>query len=83
MEDAIARASFLRSRVSSHKLGRKAASLTALDVANVQLLARRLLLEHLGVFKYMDGPRRSRSSAARPNENPPPARGPRRAVLTR
>lgn len=53
MEDAIARASYLRSRVSSHKLGRSAAILTALDVANVQLLACRLLLEHLCVFKYI------------------------------
>jgi hypothetical protein len=54
VEDAIARASYLRSRVSSHRLSQRSASLTALDVANVQLLARRLLLEHMGVFKYMD-----------------------------
>ena len=62
VEDAIARASFLRSRVSSHRLGRMAASLTALDVANVQLLARRLLLEHIGAFKHMDlrGPEHER-----------------------
>jgi hypothetical protein len=53
VEDAIARASYLRSRVSSHRLSRRSASLTALDVANVQLLARRLLLEHIGAFKYM------------------------------
>jgi hypothetical protein len=53
VEDAIARASYLRSRVSSHRLSRRSASLTALDVANVQLLARRLLLEHMGAFKHM------------------------------
>jgi hypothetical protein len=53
VEDAIARASFLRSRVSSHKLGRRASSLTPIDVGNVQLLARRLLLEHIGAFQYM------------------------------
>jgi hypothetical protein len=60
VEDAIARASFLRSKVSSHKLGRWAASLTVLDVANVQFLARRLPLEHLGALRYT-GMRRRRS----------------------
>lgn len=45
VEDAIARAAFLRSRVSSHRLGNRGAQLTVLDVLNVQLLARRLLLD--------------------------------------
>ncbi|HEY1749588.1 MAG TPA: hypothetical protein VGG11_22865 [Xanthobacteraceae bacterium] len=46
--DAIARASWLRSKVSAHRLSELSASLTALDVVNVQLLARRLLLEQTG-----------------------------------
>lgn len=49
--DAIAHASFLRSRVSSHRL--KPAwvrMLSAYDVSNVQLLARRLFLEALGFW---------------------------------
>jgi hypothetical protein len=46
--DAINYASWLRSRVSSHRLSRRAASLTIYDVVNVQMLARRLLLETTG-----------------------------------
>lgn len=46
--DAIARSSWLRSKVSSHRLSSLAASLTPYDVVNVQLLARRLLLETTG-----------------------------------
>jgi hypothetical protein len=50
--EAIAYASWLRSRVSSHALGRLARSPTIYDVANVQHLARRLLLETLGFWRY-------------------------------
>jgi hypothetical protein len=46
--DAINYASWLRSRVSSHRLSRLVASLTIYDVVNVQMLARRLLLETTG-----------------------------------
>ena len=46
--DAISHASWLRSRVSSHRLSRRVASLTIYDVQNVQMLARRLLLETTG-----------------------------------
>jgi hypothetical protein len=49
--DAIAYASWLRSRVSSHRLGEAARSLTHYDVANVQHLARRLRLETLGCWQ--------------------------------
>ncbi len=48
--DAIAYASWLRSKVASHKLSELAASLSPYDVANVQGLARRLLLETLGFW---------------------------------
>lgn len=50
--DAIAYASWLRSSVSAHRLSRLVKSLTMYDVANIQHLARRLLLETLGFWNY-------------------------------
>ncbi len=50
--DAIAHMSWLRSRVSAHKLGEVAACLSYYDVSNAQDLARRLLLERLGFWRY-------------------------------
>ena len=50
--DAIAYASWLRSTISSHKLSKLAKSLTIYDAANVQHLARRLLPETLGFWRY-------------------------------
>jgi len=50
--DTIAYASWLRSKVSAHRLSRLSKSLTIYDVANVQHLARRLLLEALGFWRY-------------------------------
>ena len=50
--DGIAYASWLRSSISAHRLPRLARSLTIYDVANVQHLARRLLLEVLGFWRY-------------------------------
>ena len=50
--DAINNASWLRSRVSAHRFSPMAKSLTVYDVANVQHLARRLLLEVLGYWRY-------------------------------
>lgn len=52
--DAIAYASWLRSKVSAHRLSRLAKSLTIYDVANIQHLARRLLLETLGFWRYYE-----------------------------
>jgi hypothetical protein len=46
--DAIAQASWLRSRVSAHRTSSLTMSLTEADVHNVQLLGRRLLLESIG-----------------------------------
>jgi hypothetical protein len=43
--DALAMASWLRSKVSAHGLSKEARSLTAFDAYNVQSLARRLILE--------------------------------------
>jgi hypothetical protein len=48
--DAIAYASWLRSKLSAHRLRELAGSLNYYDVANVQHLARRLLLERLGFW---------------------------------
>jgi hypothetical protein len=53
--DAIADVSWLRSKVAAHKLGDLAAVLRAYDVSNAQNLARRLLLERLGFWRYLDG----------------------------
>jgi len=50
--EAIAYASWLRSKTSAHRLSMLAKSLTIYDVANVQHLARRLLLETLGFWRY-------------------------------
>jgi len=50
--DAINHASFLRSKISSHKLDSKIASLTSYDVENVRRHAIRLLLEKLGIKRW-------------------------------
>ena len=50
--EAIAYSSWLRSKISAHRLSKLAKSLTIYDVANVQHLARRLLLEVLGFWRY-------------------------------
>ncbi|HVO68151.1 MAG TPA: hypothetical protein VMT12_16875 [Syntrophales bacterium] len=50
MIDAINIASFLRSKISSHKMSEVVSSLTAYDVENVRMLARRLLLSRLGFW---------------------------------
>jgi hypothetical protein len=52
--DAIGYASWLRSKVSAHKLSRLSRSLTIYDVANVQHLSRRLILETLGFWRYQE-----------------------------
>jgi hypothetical protein len=52
--DAIAYVSWLRSKVSAHKLRELAASLSYYDVTNAQHLARRLLLERLGFWRYQE-----------------------------
>jgi len=46
--DALQHARWLRNKVTSHRFGELSGSLTIYDVVNVQLLARRLVLEHLG-----------------------------------
>ncbi|OGU58376.1 MAG: hypothetical protein A2V66_10595 [Ignavibacteria bacterium RBG_13_36_8] len=48
--DAIAHVSWLRSKIASHKLNKAFTSLSIYDVANVNLLVRRLLLESLRMF---------------------------------
>ncbi len=50
--DAINDASWLRSRVSAHGFSQLTPSLSPYDVANVQHLARRLILESLGFWRY-------------------------------
>jgi hypothetical protein len=50
--DAIAGVSWLRSKVSAHRIGDLARSLSIYDVANAQYLARRLFLEVLGDYRY-------------------------------
>ncbi len=50
--DAIRIASFLRSKISSHKFDPIVSSLSSYDVENIRHLARRLLLEKLGYWRY-------------------------------
>jgi hypothetical protein len=64
--DALAMASWLRSKVSTHRFSREARSLTAYDAHNVQSLARRLILE-----KYRLLPFRGSAQSLAPT---PPAR---------
>ena len=54
--DAISDASWLRSKVSAHGFTDLASSLSPYDVANVQHVARRLLLESLGFWRYHEHP---------------------------
>jgi len=48
--DAINVASYLRSKISSHKMNPLVTSLNSYDIENVRMLARRLLLGHLGFW---------------------------------
>lgn len=48
--DGIAYASWLRSKIASHKINQAFTSLSIYDLANVNHLVRRLLLESLGFF---------------------------------
>jgi hypothetical protein len=52
--DALAQASWLRSKVSAHKLRELAGALNYYEVFNVQHLARRLLLEKMGFWRKDD-----------------------------
>jgi hypothetical protein len=55
ISDAIAYASFLRSTIAAHSNDDKSylRVLSVYDVSNVQLLARRLLLESVGFWRYL------------------------------
>jgi hypothetical protein len=51
--DAINYVSFLRSKVSAHKANKKLVRvLSVYDVSNAQMLARRLLMQTLGYWRY-------------------------------
>jgi hypothetical protein len=52
--DTIAYSSFLRSKIASHKTNEITNVLSVYDVINVQHLARRLLLETLGYWRYYE-----------------------------
>jgi hypothetical protein len=49
--DAINYSSRLRSRVAAHRFSKPTSSLSQFDVANVQFVARRLLLESMGFWE--------------------------------
>lgn len=61
--DAIAGASWLRSKVATHGFNQLASSLSPYDVANVQHLARRLILECVGFWRFEARKRRRRRHA--------------------
>lgn len=50
--DAINNISWLRSKIIAHKVDKDIKSLSVYDVSNAQHLARRLILESLGFWKY-------------------------------
>jgi hypothetical protein len=62
--DAIAYASWLRSRISAHRFSELVGALNYYDVANVQHLARRLLLEKMGFWLTDLGYHSNRSNGA-------------------
>ncbi|MGH9697855.1 MAG: hypothetical protein ACRD5R_05855 [Candidatus Acidiferrales bacterium] len=74
VSDALAYASFLRSQIAAHSNEDKGdvRVLSVYDVSNVQFLARRLLLESLGFWRYVDAPDRldPRSRAKRKRKSP-------------
>lgn len=53
--DAIAYADWLRDRVASHSIKKLTKVLSPYDVVNVQHLARRLIMETLGVWRFHQG----------------------------
>jgi hypothetical protein len=53
IEDALLEASWLRSKCTTHKYQKSTSSISMYDVANVQSLARRLLLESVGLWKAL------------------------------
>jgi hypothetical protein len=57
VEDALVAASWARNKVTTHRYNAETSSLTVYDVHNVQFLARRLLMEHLG--RYLSRPGRA------------------------
>lgn len=61
--DAINYVSFLRSKISAHRADRRLIRvLSVYDVANAQHLARRLLLETMGFWRYWSKPSKKRRS---------------------
>ncbi len=50
LPDAICYISYLRSEIASHRVGEKIYGLSVFDVANAQHLARRLILESVGMW---------------------------------
>jgi hypothetical protein len=63
--NAIAYASWLRSSVAAHKIKEITTVVSPYDVINVQHLARRLLLESLGFWKYWEKQKTSNISLER------------------
>jgi hypothetical protein len=53
IEDALIEASWLRSKCTTHKYQKATSSISMYDVANVQTLSRRLLLESCGLWKTL------------------------------
>ena len=55
VQDALVAASWLRSKCSTHRYVRETESITMFDVHNVQFLARRLILESVGLLADLTG----------------------------
>ena len=63
--DAIAHASWLRSKTAAHRTNKMTRSLSPYDVVNVQHLARRLILESLGYWRLHERRARTKGSTVR------------------
>ncbi len=65
IEDALLEASWLRSKCTAHRFQKATSSISMYDVANVQSLARRLLLESVRLWKPLLELARSNGHAAK------------------
>lgn len=60
--EAIQFASLLRSAVAAHKFNKKSSAVSPYDLHNVQMVARYLIMQHMGIWKYIKETNISKSS---------------------
>ena len=67
--DAIAQADWFRDKIAAHGVQRLTPSLSPYDVVNVQHVARRLIMEALGLWRRWQGASRRQPRAGRPRHS--------------